>query len=101
CRVLASMLLLAKVPLRAANGVRPGLVQALLALANAGLVPLVPEHGSVGASGDLAAVSPIAMVLMGEGELLAADDQPRPAAGALAAAKLGRYRFAPKEGISF
>lgn len=99
--VRAIMLLRANVLLRPTSGVRPGLVQALLALANAGLVPLVPEQGSVGASGDLAPLSHIAMVLMGEGELLAAGDQTRPAAGALAAASLGPYRFAPKEGISF
>ena len=99
--VRAIMLLRANVLLRPTSGVRPELVQALVGLVNAGLVPLVPEQGSVGASGDLAPLSHIAMVLMGEGELLAPDGSVQPAAPALAAAGLPRYRFAPKEGISF
>jgi len=99
--VRAIMLLRANVLLRPTSGVRPELVEALVALVNAGLVPLVPEQGSVGASGDLAPLSHIAMVLMGEGELLAADGGVQPAAPALAAAGLAPYRFAPKEGISF
>ena len=99
--VRAIMLLRANVLLRPTSGVRPELVHALVALVNAGLVPLVPEQGSVGASGDLAPLSHIAMVLMGEGELLAPDGSVQPAARALAAAGLAPYRFAPKEGISF
>jgi histidine ammonia-lyase len=99
--VRAIMLLRANVLLRPTSGVRPALVQALVALINSGLVPLVPEQGSVGASGDLAPLSHIAMVLMGEGELLAADGSARPVREALAAAGLQPHRFAPKEGISF
>jgi hypothetical protein len=45
-------------------------VESLVALLNAGIVPAVPEQGSVGASGDLAPLSHIAMVLIGEGEVL-------------------------------
>ncbi len=95
--VRAAMLLRANVLLRPTSGVRPELVEALIALLNAGLVPAVPEQGSVGASGDLAPLSHIALVLIGEG--LLADG--RPAGKALAAAGLAPFRFAPKEGISF
>ena len=97
--VRAAMLLRANVLLRPTSGVRPALVEALVALLNAGIVPRVPEQGSVGASGDLAPLSHIAMVLMGEGEVLGAGDGR--ADKALAAAGLKPFRFAPKEGISF
>lgn len=101
--VRAAMLLRANVLLRPTSGVRPALVEALIALLNAGIVPVVPEQGSVGASGDLAPLSHIAMALIGEGEVLGeqAGDRPRSASEALARAGLSPFRFAPKEGISF
>ena len=68
--VRAVMLLRANVLLRPTSGVRPELVDALVAMLGAGVVPLVPEQGSVGASGDLAPLSHIALALMGEGEIL-------------------------------
>ena len=40
----------------------------MLALLNAGITPVVPEHGSLGASGDLAPLAHCALVLIGEGE---------------------------------
>jgi histidine ammonia-lyase len=98
--VRAVMLLRANVLLRPTSGVRPELVDALVAMLGAGVVPLVPEQGSVGASGDLAPLSHIALALMGEGEVF---DGARsaPAKFALADARLTPYRFAPKEGIAF
>ncbi len=108
--VRAAMLLRANVLLRPTSGVRPALVEALVALLNAGIVPVVPEQGSVGASGDLAPLSHIALVLMGEGEVLQERGGSEPGRGglgrgpagpALAAAGLEPFRFAPKEGISF
>ena len=107
--VRAMMLLRANVLLRPTSGVRPALVRALVALLNAGLVPAVPEQGSVGASGDLAPLSHIAMVLIGEGEVLAGSRTGGPADGlavrpadeGLRSAGLAPFRFAPKEGISF
>ncbi len=95
------MVLRANVLLRPTSGVRPELVEALVSLFNAGLVPLVPEQGSVGASGDLAPLAHVAMVLMGEGTLLDANGRRVPAGPALAAAGLTPFAFAPKEGISF
>jgi len=98
--VRATMLLRANVLLRPTSGVRPSLVQALVALLNAGIVPAVPEQGSVGASGDLAPLSHIAMALIGEGDV---SDGPatRPVRVALDQAGLAPFTFAPKEGISF
>ncbi len=95
------MLLRANVLLRPTSGVRPGLVDALVALLNAGVIPLVPEQGSVGASGDLAPLSHIGLALMGEGQVLSSESAAAPAEAALEAARLTPYRFAPKEGIAF
>lgn len=99
--VRAVMLLRANVLLRPTSGVRPELVEALVAMLNAGVVPLVPEQGSVGASGDLAPLSHIGLALMGEGPVLSTGGLPVQARAALASAGLTPYRFAPKEGIAF
>ncbi|MGH7586909.1 MAG: aromatic amino acid lyase, partial [Gemmatimonadales bacterium] len=61
--VRAAMLLRANVLLRPTSGVRPELAGALLGLLGAGIVPVVPEQGSVGASGDLAPLAHIALAL--------------------------------------
>ena len=53
---------------RGHSGSRPELVDALLALANAEVLPVIPAKGSVGASGDLAPLSHLACVLIGEGQ---------------------------------
>ena len=67
--VVRAMLLLSAASLcRGLSGVRPLLVERLLALLNGGVTPLVPERGSVGASGDLAPLAHAALVLLGEGE---------------------------------
>jgi histidine ammonia-lyase len=87
--------------LRPTSGVRPELVDALVALLNAEVIPVVPEQGSVGASGDLAPLSHIGLALMGEGHVLSPSGNPISAADALRAADLAPYRFAPKEGIAF
>jgi histidine ammonia-lyase len=98
--VRAVMLLRANVLLRPTSGVRPELVEALVAMLDAGIVPLVPEQGSVGASGDLAPLSHIALALMGEGDVLGTSG-PESAADALRRAGLRPFRFAPKEGLAF
>ncbi|WP_271008730.1 histidine ammonia-lyase [Paucibacter sp. B51] len=55
---------------RGHSGVRPEVVQSLLDVFNAGLIPYVPAQGSVGASGDLAPLSHMTLALLGEGEML-------------------------------
>jgi len=98
--VRALMLLRANVLLRPTSGVRPELVDALVAMLNAGVLPWVPEQGSVGASGDLAPLSHVALAMMGEGQVIGGAG----AAGAgpaLVAAGLAGFRFGPKEGLAF
>ena len=99
--VRAMMLLRANVLARPTSGVRPELAEALVALANSGLVPVVPEQGSVGASGDLAPLAHLALALMGEGTVLAERSQREPAGPALARLGLAPFRFGPKEGLAF
>jgi histidine ammonia-lyase len=99
--VRAAMLLRANVLLRPTSGVRPALVDALVGLLNANITPLVPEQGSVGASGDLAPLAHVAQVVMGEGSVLRPDGSEGPAAAALEEAGLVPFAFGPKEGISF
>lgn len=64
--VRAMMLLLAASLARGASGVRPVVVTTILDWLNAGLTPVVPSLGSVGASGDLAPLAHVALALMGE-----------------------------------
>src|SRR5262249_23620658 len=51
------------------SGLRPGTVETLLALLAADILPVVPEQGSVGASGDLAPLAHLALALIGEGSV--------------------------------
>ena len=57
---------------RGHSGVREAVVQGLLDVFNAGLLPYVPAQGSVGASGDLAPLAHMTLALMGEGDMLLA-----------------------------
>jgi histidine ammonia-lyase len=66
--VRAIMLLRANVLARGFSGVREGLVDLLLGMLDRRVHPLIPEQGSVGASGDLAPLSHLALVLVGEGQ---------------------------------
>ncbi|MGP8253742.1 MAG: histidine ammonia-lyase [Terracidiphilus sp.] len=64
----AMVLLRANVLAKGFSGVRPELVELLVAMLNAGVTPVIPEKGSVGASGDLAPLAHLALVVIGEGE---------------------------------
>ena len=68
--VRAAMLLRANALAKGMSGVRPEVVETLVALLNRGVTPLVPQKGSVGASGDLAPLSHISLVLIGRGVAL-------------------------------
>ena len=81
------------------SGVRVELVERLLALLDAGVVPRVPAQGSVGASGDLAPLAHFALVLVGEGRARF-DGNERSGAEALAAAGLAPFALGPKEGLA-
>jgi histidine ammonia-lyase len=65
--VRAMMLLRARTLAAGHAGARPILVERIVSLLNAGITPVVPEHGSVGASGDLAPLAHCALALIGEG----------------------------------
>ena len=82
-----------------ASGARPQVAESLVRLINAGVVPVVPEHGSLGASGDLAPLAHAALVLIGEGEVLT-DDGSIDAAEALARAGIEPLQLAEKEGLA-
>ena len=84
---------------RGASGVRPVVIESLLGVFNAGLVPYVPSQGSVGASGDLAPLSHMTLALIGEGEFLV-DGHRKAARGVLAEAGIAPLRLAAKEGLA-
>jgi histidine ammonia-lyase len=84
---------------RGYSGVRPVVIEALLAAHNAGLVPCIPSQGSVGASGDLAPLAHLTLALMGEGECIV-DGVRCPAADALRAAGLTPLTLEAKEGLA-
>ncbi len=84
---------------RGFSGVRPVVIDTLVAVHNAGLVPCVPSQGSVGASGDLAPLSHMTLALLGEGEFLV-DGARKPAAEVLRAAKIEPLALSAKEGLA-
>ena len=85
---------------RGASGVRPEVIDTLLAVHNAGLVPFVPSQGSVGASGDLAPLSHMTLALMGEGFFLRDDGTREPAAEGLARCGIAPLQLQAKEGLA-
>ena len=97
--VRAMMFLRARTLAFGASGARPQVAESLVRLINAGVVPVVPEHGSLGASGDLAPLAHAALVLIGEGEVLT-DDGAIDAAEALARARIEPLELVEKEGLA-
>ena len=85
--------------MRGHSGIRVETLQALAAMLNAGVVPVVPEKGSVGASGDLAPLSHLAIVLLGGGEAFYAGER-LPGGEALQRAGLEPVRLSFKEGLA-
>jgi histidine ammonia-lyase len=81
------------------SGVRPEIVERLLDFLNLEILPVVPEQGSLGASGDLAPLAHLAIPLIGEGEVSYRGDL-IPAREALASAGLGPISLEPKEGLA-
>ena len=81
------------------SGVRPELVELLVAFYNRGIYPCIPSKGSVGASGDLAPLAHLSLALLGIGEVRFKGNI-IPAAKALTANKLKPITLAPKEGLA-
>src|SRR4051794_14171751 len=99
--VRAMMLLRARSLAMGCSGARPLLAETMLALLNAGCTPVVPEFGSLGASGDLAPLAHCALVLLGEGEATAPDGERISGAEALARAGIpDPLTLRAKEGLA-
>jgi histidine ammonia-lyase len=81
------------------SGIRAELVEALLALLNHDVLPIIPERGSVGASGDLAPLAHLALALIGEGEALQGEQRLEGAA-VCAAAGFQPFTLEAKEGLA-
>jgi histidine ammonia-lyase len=81
------------------TGVRRVVGETLAAMLNAGVTPVVPEHGSLGCSGDLAPLAHCGLVLMGEGEAMTSPGERLPGAVALERAGITPVRLEAKEGL--
>ncbi|MEJ5183718.1 MAG: aromatic amino acid lyase, partial [Rectinemataceae bacterium] len=97
--VRAMMLLRANALAVGNSGIRPLVVQRLLDMLNAGVIPVVPEQGSLGASGDLAPLSHIALVLIGMGEAWWKGER-MPGSLAMARAGIQPVALEAKEGLA-
>src|ERR687897_3182932 len=97
--VRAMMAIRAKTLSAGYSGVRPELIDALLAFLNADLTPAVPEYGSMGASGDLAPLAHVGLCLVGEGRLLERGE-PVQTSEALESAGIQPFQLATKEGLA-
>ncbi len=95
----AMLLLRANVLAKGFSGVRPALLELLVALLNTGVHPVIPEKGSVGASGDLAPLAHLALVVIGEGEAFYRSER-LPGGEALRRAGLQPMQLAAKEGLA-
>ncbi|MBI3073789.1 MAG: histidine ammonia-lyase [Deltaproteobacteria bacterium] len=99
--VRAMMFLRANVLALGASGVRPAVVDSLVALLNAGIQPVIPSRGSVGASGDLAPLAHLALALIGEGEVTVGNNTtPVHASDALRGAGVTPLSLEEKEGLA-
>ena len=98
--VRALLLLRARSLAMAHSGARPELVDMQTSLLNHDITPIVHEHGSLGASGDLAPLSHCALALIGEGEVWGPDGRPQRTAEALARAGLAPVVLRAKEGLA-
>ena len=85
--------------MRGHSGIRVETLQALAAMLNSGIVPVVPAKGSVGASGDLAPLSHLAIVLLGGGEAFYEGER-MPGSEALKRAGLQPVKLSFKEGLA-
>lgn len=110
--VRAMMLILAGSLSRGLSGVRPVVVETIIKMLNAGITPVVPSIGSVGASGDLAPLAHVALAMIGEGYVKltpasnrgpsasSGSSRPIPSARALANARIKPLELQAKEGLA-
>ncbi len=98
--VRAMLLLRARSLAMGYSGARPEVADTMLEVLNAGITPIVPEHGSLGASGDLAPLAHCGLTLIGEGEVIDTGGSRRPANEALAEAGIEPLTLRAKEGLA-
>lgn len=98
--IRALMLLRARTLASGRTGVRPVVIDTMLALLNHHITPIVHEYGSLGCSGDLAPLAHCAIVLMGEGRARDRDGQERPVRELLAESGIAPIELAEKEGLA-
>ena len=98
--VRAMLLLRANALAVGMSGIRVEVVELLIAMLNAAVHPVVPSRGSLGASGDLAPLAHIALVVIGEGEATVDGAGPGPGATALTRAGLEPLELGAKEGLA-
>ncbi len=98
--VRAIMLLRANVLAKGFSGVRLSTLEHLIEFINADIIPYIPQKGSVGASGDLAPLSHLALALCGEGYCLGDDMKPVDTAGVLKKKKVTPIALKAKEGLA-
>src|SRR5918999_1022594 len=98
--VRAMLLLRANALAVGLSGVRVEIVELLVAMLNAAIHPVVPSRGSLGASGDLAPLAHVALVLIGEGEATVDGAGPGPGGEALARGGLEPIELQAKEGLA-
>lgn len=97
--VKASMIARLGTFLQARSGVHPDLVRLLVEMINRGIYPFIPQHGSVGASGDLVQLAHMALCMIGEGKVHYHGEW-RPSAEVLAENGLEPFRIHIREGLS-
>jgi histidine ammonia-lyase len=97
--VRAMMVLRANALAKGFSGIRVETVETLLTMLNRDVLPVIPEQGSVGASGDLAPLAHLALALTGEGEARR-NEKTLPARKALAAARIAPVLLRAKEGLA-
>lgn len=86
---------------RGFSGVRRKVIEQLVAMLNADVLPVIPSQGSVGASGDLAPLAHMSLPLIGEGRVwLSGSDEPVEASSGLAQAGIEPLQLGPKEGLA-
>jgi histidine ammonia-lyase len=95
----AMLLLRANVLALGYSGCRPMLVETLIAMLEGAVTPMIPEKGSVGASGDLAPLAHLALTIIGEGEAFYRGER-MPSADALQRAEIAPLQLEAKEGIA-
>jgi histidine ammonia-lyase len=95
----AMLLLRAHVLALGHSGVRPELIDLMVSMLNVGVIPAVPEQGSLGASGDLGPLANLSLPLIGAGEVLAGSGT-EPAAEAFRRASLAPIVLEAKEGLA-